>query len=297
MRASCEELPAYGALSAVMKDNHYWFGPSGFLFTSPWVVTRNTVRHAAVILLTAGGDPVEVRAGGRSVSAQAAAIAPLTPRGLRAMDAGLVSLHVFPPHPCYSAFHGIAAPGVLALERARFAPYDADIARACEGRLSLDEARQLFEALVAAAVRQLPSGVRECRGDRLHDLLRANPACSLPELARELGLSYTGASHYFSRVVGLPLRSYQLWLKHLTAADLRLRGGTLTEIAHASGFVDSSHLCRSWQASYGLSPSYARDPSRVCIHAASSEFAASGSWRGKRRPARARSHDPRRPEG
>jgi AraC-like DNA-binding protein len=265
MRASFDALPAYGGLSAVMKDNHYWFGPRGFLFTSPWVVTRDTVRHAAVILLTASGEPIEVSAGGRAVSAGAAAIAPLTRRGLRAIDAGLVSLHVFPPHPCFSVFHGIPKPGVLALERARFAQFDAAILRAYEGRLTLSDARQLFDAIVAEAVRQLPWAGRECRGDRLHELLRENPACSLPELAHELGLSYTGASHYFSRVVGLPLRSYQLWLKYLTAAELRLRGGTLTEIAHASGFVDSSHLCRSWQASYGLSPSYARDPSRVRI--------------------------------
>ena len=265
MRASIDELPAYGALSAVMKDNHYWFGPSGFLFTSPWVVTRNTVRHAAVILLTASGEPVEVTAGGRTESAQALAVAPLTPRGLRAMDAGLVSLHVFPPHPCFSAFHGIPSPGVLALERRQFAQFDADIRRAYEGRLGLNDARELFDALVAAAVRQLPWARRECPHDRLHERLRDQPDCSLRELARELDLSYTGASHYFSRVVGLPLRSYQLWLKYFTAAELRLRGGTLTEIAHASGFVDSSHLCRSWQASYGLSPSYARDPSRVRI--------------------------------
>ena len=267
MRASRDDLPAYGALSAVTKDNHYWFGPTGFLFTSPWVVTRNTQRHAAVVLLTASGEPIEVCAGGGTISANAAAVAPLTRRGLRAIDAGLVSLHVFPPHPCFSAFHGIPAPGVIALERARFAEFDDEIMRAYEGRLTLGDARGLFDRIVAAAVQQLPWAGRECRGDRLHELLRENPACSLPELAHELGLSYTGASHYFSRVVGLPLRSYQLWLKYMTAAELRLRGGTLTEIAHASGFVDSSHLCRSWQASYGLSPSYARDASRVRIHA------------------------------
>jgi AraC family transcriptional regulator, arabinose operon regulatory protein len=267
MRASRDELPAYGALCAVTKDNHYWFGPRGFLFTSPWVITRNTVRHAAVLLLSASGKPLEVTAGGRTISAAAAAVAPLTRRDLRAIDAGLVSLHVFPPHPCYRAFHGIPSPGVLALERARFAEFDADIRRAYEGRLAVGDARQLFDVLVGAAVRALPCAGRECRGERLHELLRENPAISLPELARELDLSYTGASHYFSRVVGLPLRSYQLWLKYLTAAELRLRGGTLTEIAHASGFVDSSHLCRSWQAAYGLSPSYARDARRVRIHA------------------------------
>ena len=266
MQASPGKVPAYGALAALMKDNQYWFGPSGFLFTSPWVVTPNTVRHAAVLLLTASSEPFEVTAGGRVVHSAAAAIAPLTPRGLRAMDLGLVSLHVFPPHPCYRAFQSVPPPGIVALDRRRFAEFDAEILRAYEGRLTLREAQQLFECLVTAAVLQLPrAGCDHCAADRLHELLRENPACSLPELARELRLSYTGTSHYFSRTVGLPLRSYQLWLKYMRASELRLKGGTLTEIAHAAGFADSSHLCRSWQASYGLSPSYARDASRVRI--------------------------------
>lgn len=267
MQASLGTVPAYGALAARMKDNHYWFGPGGFLFTSPWVVTPHTVRHAAVLLLTASGEPFEVTAGGQVVRTAAAAIAPLTERGLCAMDLGLVSLHIFPPHPCYRAFQRVAAPGVVALDRRLFAEFDAEILRAYEGRLSLREAQQLFECLVSATVRQLPDTRLDCRADRLHELLREKPACSLPELARELGLSYTGTSHYFSRTVGLPLRSYQLWLKYMNASELRLKGGTLTEIAHAAGFADSSHLCRSWQASYGLSPSYARDARRVRIFA------------------------------
>jgi AraC-like DNA-binding protein len=261
-------LPAYGVLSAVMKDNHYWFGPSGFMFTSPWVVTPRTVRHAAVLLLTASGEPVGSAAGGRSIRGSALAVAPLTPRSLRAIDVGLVSIHVFPPHPCFRAFQGLPAPGIVPLERAKFAEFDRQISRAYEGRLGLEDARRLFESLVEAAVRQLPrAGRLDYRADRLHELLRRNPAYSLRDLSRELGLSYTGTSHYFSRTVGLPLRSYRLWLKYLTAAELRLKGGTLTEIAHAAGFVDSSHLCHSWQASYGLSPSYARDGSRVRIFA------------------------------
>ena len=268
MEAALDRVPAYGALAELMKDNHYWFGPTGFLFTSPWVVTPNTVRHAAVLLLTASGEPFEVSAGEQTVRSAAAAVAPLTPRGLSAMDVGLVSLHVFPPHPCYRAFQSVAAPGIVALDRSRFAEFDAGIQRAYEGRLTLREAQRVFENLVEAAVRQLPRVGRVDRAaGRLHELLRENPACSLPELARELRLSYTGTSHYFSREIGLPLRSYQLWLKYMTASELRLKGGTLTEIAHAAGFADSSHLCRSWQASYGLSPSYARDASRVRIFA------------------------------
>src|SRR5258705_2417983 len=123
---------SYGALSAVMKDNLYWFGSRGFIFTSPWVVTESTVRHAAVVLLTASGEPVQVTANNQLLRHDAIAIAPLTPRGLRAIDVGLVSVHVFPPHPDFRAFQGIRAPGVLALERARLPEFGAALVRAYE---------------------------------------------------------------------------------------------------------------------------------------------------------------------
>ncbi|HKP33242.1 MAG TPA: hypothetical protein VJT70_00500, partial [Sphingomicrobium sp.] len=118
-----------------MKDNLYWFGPRGFIFTSPWVVTQNTVRHAAVVLLTASGEPVEVAAGSRVIRRAALAVAPLTPRGLRAMDVGLISVHVFPPHPCFRSFQGISASGVLPLDRTRLAQFNPALVRAYEGRL------------------------------------------------------------------------------------------------------------------------------------------------------------------
>ena len=262
---------AYGALSAVMKDNFYWFGTQGFIFTSPWVVTANTTRHAAVILLTASGEPVDVIVAGRIIRQEAVAVAPLTPRGLCAMDKGLLSLHVFPPHPSYRAFHAIPAPGVLVLDRARFAELRADVVRAYEGRQTLAEAQRLFDRIVQVAVAQLPrSAPIDARLGRLHAMLRDNPECSLPALARELRMSYTGASHYFARSVGLPLRSYQLWLKYFAAADLRFKGGSLTKIAHAAGFADSSHLSHLWQASYGLAPSYTMDGRYVRTFSAAS---------------------------
>lgn len=270
----------YGALSALMKDNFYWFGTQGFIFTSPWVVTPNTVRHAAVVLLTASGEPVEVTVGGSLLRRDAFAVAPLTLRGLSAMDVGLLSLHIFPPHPCFRVFQGIASPGVLPLDGTRFAEFRVDITRAYEGRLTLGEAGRLFDRLVDAAVAQLPrSPLVDRRVNRLHELLRENPGCSLPALARELKMSYTGASHYFTRSVGLPLRSYQLWLKYFTAADLRLRGGSLTRIAHAAGFTDSSHLSRTWQASYGLSPSYTMDGRHVRIFSGERGALAAGAAR------------------
>ncbi|MDB5998902.1 MAG: transcriptional regulator, AraC family [Rhizobacter sp.] len=264
--ASAKTAPAFGALSGVTRDNLYWFGPRGFIFTSPWVVTPSTVRHSAVLLLTASGDPVEVSAGDHVVKRDMVAIAPQTRRGLAARNVGLVSVHVFPPHPFFSAFQRLPARGVLALDRTRLSSFDGAIARVYEGRLSLPEAQALFEDVVGAAVAQLPqSGQREPRVHRLHELLQENPACSLAELAKELRLSYSGTSRHFARAVGLPLRSYRLWLKYYTAADTHMKGSSWTEAAHAAGFTDSSHLVRTWQASYGFSPSYTGDEKRVRI--------------------------------
>jgi AraC family transcriptional regulator, arabinose operon regulatory protein len=260
------EVNAFGALSHQMRDHLYWFGPRGFIFTSPWVVTPNTVRHAAVLLLATRGKTVEVSAGATRTTHDMVAIAPLTRRGLRAVDAGLVSVHVFPPHPHYAAFHGIAAPGVVTLDRSALGDVDAALADVYAGRLDLVDAERVFEQVVDAAAAQLkPVRPRTPSESRLHELLLENPAWSLRELAHALQLSYSGTSRHFSRTVGLPLRSYQLWLKYYTAADLHMRGHSWTEAAHAAGFSDSSHLTKTWQASYGFSPSYTNDSGHVRI--------------------------------
>lgn len=258
--------PAFGLLSNVMRDNLYWLGSRGFIFTSPWVVTPSTVRHAAVLLLSRSGQPMAVASDGGSLSNDAVAVAPLTRRGLSAMDVGLVSIHVFPPHPRFRGFQYIPSPGVLALDRSALALPESAMVRAYRGQLSLREAGELFDHIVAAATAQLPRADHgACGNGRLHELLLSNPERPLREIARELGLSYAGASRRFTRAVGLPLRSYRLWLKYFLAADLHMRGHNWTEAAHAAGFTDSSHLVKTWQASFGFSPSYTNDRRRVRI--------------------------------
>jgi len=258
---------SYGVLSSIRKDNVYWFGARGFLFTSPWVVTTCTVRHPAVLLLTASGEPVELTLGGRVVRHDALAIAPMTRRGLRAVDVGLVSVHVEVHHTCFSAFRNIAGAGVLGLDRKVFAPFDAALGAAYEGRLSQGEAERLFEGLVRTAERQLPGPRRrDPRAELLHEFLRENPACSLGDLARELRVSYTSASHLFARTVGLPLRSYQHFVKWLRAAERLHEDVSLTEIAHHAGFSDLAHFCRAQRRNYGLSPSYIRNAQHVRLY-------------------------------
>ena len=260
--------PAFGARSAIQKDHLYWFGTRGLIFTSPWVVTADTERQTAVILLSASGRPMQLEVAGRASWHRAFAIAPLTRRGLRAIDIGLISVNVQPHHPGFAAFARIGRPGVRPLPRAVFAPFDADLVRAYEGRLSQREAEVVFEDLVEAALEALAlAGVvsRDERADFLRALLRENPECSLSEIAHRLNVTYTAASHLFARSVGLPLRTYQHWIKCMRATQHLGGEIPLTEIAQLAGFTDSAHLSRTWQRRFGLPPSYLRDERHVRI--------------------------------
>ena len=260
-------VPSFGARAAVAKDHIYWFGTRGLIFTSPCVLTASTARQPAVLLLTASRRSVAVSVRGWASRHRAFAVAPLTQRGLDAVDVGLVSVNIQPPHPCYPAFCRIGSPGVRALPRDAFAHFDADLVRAYEGRISSRAAELLFEDLVAAATELLAVGVRrDERFEILHAMLQHHPDCSLEEVARLLGVSYTAASHLFARAVGIPLRTYQHWIKCMRATDYFNGEKTLTEIAQLAGFSDSAHLSRAWQRRYGLTPSYLRDHRRVRIH-------------------------------
>ena len=260
---SFTKMDIFGVLSDVRKDNLYWFGARGLIFTSPWVATSRTLRHPAVLLLTASGKPLELAVGGRVLRHDALALAPLTERGLVARDVGLVSVHVQPDHPCFPAFQQIGQ-GWRRLDRRGFAAFDRDLLRAYEGRLSHAAAAALFEDLVQVAAEQIPAPrPGHARAEWLRTLLDERPSCSLEELAQALDLSYTAASHCFSRAVGMPLRTYQQWQKCLRAAARLHEDCKLTDIALESGFTDSAHLSRTWQRCYGLSPSYIRDPKHV----------------------------------
>lgn len=261
-------LPAYGVLSHLVKDNLYLLGASGFVFTSAWVMTPEMAPQAAVILISVDGEPVEIESRGVTFRGAALAIAPRVRRRLRAPNVDLLIIHVSPTDPCFPAFACLPQPRVLRLDRARFSRFDVAISAAHQGKLVREQARCLFRACVDEAVSRFPfARLHDRRLDTLRALLRDKPDCSLPELAQALRLSYTGASRAFADAIGLPLRSYQLWLKRALATELLFQGASLTEVAHAAGFSDSSHFCRTWRASYGMPPSDARDPARVRIFA------------------------------
>jgi AraC family transcriptional regulator of arabinose operon len=252
--------------SVEAKDNLFWFGSRGCIFTSPCFLSGDTTRPAAVLLLSAAGEAIEVSSLDRVVKSDAVCVAPMCTRRLQAGNAGLISVNIHAQHPGFRAFCGLANAGLLQLDRAAFARYDEQLLDACHGRLTHAAAAELFEALVQTATEQLPQLERcDPRTSVLRELMRKSPECTLEEMAEQLNVSYTTASHVFARVMGVPLRSYQLWIKAIRAAARMAVGARLTQIAHDVGFTDSAHLSRTWRRTYGFAPSRITDGTKVRV--------------------------------
>lgn len=256
----------WGGVSGDAKDHLFWFGSRGCMFTSPCFRTGNTTRPAAVLLLSATGAPLEVTTHGRVIRGDAVYVPPMCTRRLHAVHTGLVSINIHAPHPGFRALSTPAEAGALELDRSAFARYDEQLLDAYHGRLSHADAIDLFEAVVETGAEQLPRP-EPCdpRTGILRDLLRRSPDCTLEEMAEQLNVAYTTASHVFARAMGVPLRSYQLWIKAVRAAARMAVGARLTHIAHEVGFVDSAHLSRTWRRAYGFAPSRITDGMKVKV--------------------------------
>src|SRR5262245_35528495 len=99
---------------------------------------------------------------------------------------------------------------------------------------------------VHAGVRRVLDHLREDHLDRRYT--------SLTALARVAGLSPSRLMHVFTKVVGIPLRPYLLWLRVQRAACALIAGHTVTEAAHLAGFSDAPHLARSLRRTLGATP-------------------------------------------
>ncbi|AKJ27418.1 AraC family transcriptional regulator [Caldimonas brevitalea] len=259
-------LPAFGALAHRMRDHAYALGLNGFIYTAPWVLTRNTRRYSATLLLSASGENFEVGCEGVVLRAAAAWVPAMVPRDLRALDVALVSVNVAPHHPHYARLQRAGLTRPVALDRSAFASWDADLWTAYRGECGTAAAHTLFEALVASAAQQLTGHAEvDARSRRILGLLGDQPDCSLPTLATRLGLSYDRTSHLVRSALGLPLKSYAHWRKMMHAWDAMQSGLNLTQSAQAGGFADSAHLSRSWARAMGMPPSYLRDRTKVWV--------------------------------
>lgn len=92
--------------------------------------------------------------------------------------------------------------------------------------------------------------------ERARTYLRERPtqAVSLPELVAVAGVSSSHLARSFSRLVGLPPRSFHAQVRLARARRLLSEGHAATRVAYECGFADQSHLNRRFKECYGLTP-------------------------------------------
>ena len=250
-------------------DHGYYPKPGAHLYASVRLTGKLTTRFYASIVIAPDYKRFELKVRQSTMAFQAVELRPLRKCGKRPLSDGpVVTIHLEPSHDYFRAFGRLMRPGILPLERSSFATMDDALRAAAMGDLSLDEASVLIDYIVGVVVQQLPAcRPQDVRVRAVCDLLRLNPCCALDEIAAALGLSYDRTSHLFTEAVGLPFRSYRLWQKVRRANRLLWLGESLTSTAHAAGFADSAHLCRTYQQVFGRPPSYFFDGRCVKIHA------------------------------
>lgn len=264
---SVQALPAFGFLARVMRDHVYEFDGQGFLFTSAWVNTVDTLRHAATILLSASGDPFHVSSGDQVLNARAVLVPPLVRRTLRACDVGLISINMTPNHWSYNALKQLGGTRLIELEFSHFQALQPEMQRAYRGQSDRMAAEQLMERAVGLTIEQLPGVLPPMRrsGQDLLSLLSTNEEWTLPQVADKLHLSYDRASHVVADTLGLSFKSYLYWRKMVSAWSALQSPSSLTEVAQTAGFSDSAHLARTWKQKLGVSPSYIRNQELVSV--------------------------------
>jgi AraC-like DNA-binding protein len=82
-----------------------------------------------------------------------------------------------------------------------------------------------------------------------------NETITVDQIAKVVYLSPGRFMHLFSEQTGIPVRKYILW-QRLKCALLQIADEhTITEAAHSAGFTDSSHMNRTFNAMFGITPS------------------------------------------
>lgn len=89
---------------------------------------------------------------------------------------------------------------------------------------------------------------------RVLDLLRSDHDLRMTARAAAgiACLSESRFSHLFVEQIGLPFRTYLLWLRLSIAVERMAAGDSLTVAAHDAGFADSAHFSRTFLRMFGI---------------------------------------------
>ena len=86
---------------------------------------------------------------------------------------------------------------------------------------------------------------------------------SAEEIADVVRSSHSHLAHLFKAQTGIAIRHYRRWLRVCAAIEQMADINSLTDIAHATGFFDSSDLAHTFRQMLGIAPSTLSRRSRV----------------------------------
>ena len=228
----------------------------GRLIFSGRLGTAHRHAHAAVQIAAAHTGAVTFSdAAGQQVQAGAAVIPPGVEHAVDAGTASGVMIYLEPTSMVGRRFTGMfntddrgdARAWVTAARPCVKLAMGADISVTAD-----DVLRQLLgSAPQPLDVRQPHPSVRAAI-DLLPRML-AGPV-RLGDVARAVHLSADRLGRLFARDVGMSFPAYVRWARLVRALEVARDGGTITELAHAAGFSDSSHANRAFHEMFGIAP-------------------------------------------
>jgi AraC family transcriptional regulator len=234
----------------------FWRG--GSLWIGHGLSATDIHAHHAIQLCIGIDGPIRLRetAAGEWTDHHAVLIPPMAPHALDARGGASAALFCEPQSEIgrgLIARFGTGGPGVLP-EPAELSERIALIGQSmAQGHEPETECQALLADLGGTAVPRPATDQRVLKAlDFVTDKLDA--PISLIEAASSVALSAGRFRHIFVAEMGIPFRTYVLWLRLQHALQTGLQGASWTEAAHRSGFADSAHLSRTFRTMLGISP-------------------------------------------
>lgn len=255
MRKTLKRSDRSATLGGHLTTEHLYYPcASGYVFAANSLCIQQAMPFYGMVMISTNGAPLRVRTDQQVVEHPAIA---LWAKDVEFMvpDTPFVSIAVNPLHAMFRAFAAFPAPYALPVDATCYAPFAALMQQAVAGCMTHAAALSLHEGVMSVSRSLLPAlPALDSRAQLLTRMLWDNPRCSLGYMANKLNLSYHRTSHLFADTVGISIRTYQLWQKlHRSGAQL-MAGASLTDTAHAAGFVDSAHYSRAFVTAFGRSP-------------------------------------------